>query len=118
MFAYLLVFVLVQFFRRTSSRRAKSIRLKEVIQTMSSHVKRPRSIREKFDYFNGEKKGNSRRREANSFITFPWWLKIILYSVSLTLMALSSCLVAFRGKCLFISSKYQKTLFSSIVLMI
>jgi hypothetical protein len=85
--AYVPVFVLVQFFRRTGSRRGKSMRLKEKIETMSSHVESNRRT-------NVQKRG-----KTNSFIAFPWWLKIILYFVSFTLMTLSICLVAFKGKC-------------------
>ena len=79
--AYLPVFFLVELFRRTSSRTSKIKRLQKSISTIST-TKKVNLLP-----MNGSKKN----------IQFPWWLKVILYLVSFSCMALSICLIAFKG---------------------
>jgi len=79
--AYLPVFFLIELFRRTSPRTSKIKRLQKSISTIST-TKKVNLLP-----MNGSKKN----------IQFPWWLKIILYLASFSCMALSICLIAFKG---------------------
>ena len=80
--AYVPVFVLIQLFKRTSSFRSKSKKLKKLIKNNESslnkkkiHIDETKSLR----------------------WTFPWWLKIFLYLFSFVAMAFSIVIVTMKG---------------------
>ncbi len=83
--AFLPVFALVQIFKHTSSRNSKTNKLKRIIDDkISSKVNKTyRSVKDV--------------NKSTKNIFFPWWLKIILYLISFTCMALSIAIMVFKG---------------------
>jgi hypothetical protein len=81
------VFFLVELFKRTSSRTSKLKKLQKLISSLSGT--------KYINLLSGNEKFPSKKSET--FIVFPWWFKIFLYSMSFGCMALSICLIAFKG---------------------
>ncbi len=87
--AYIPVFFLIEFFKRTSRRKSKIKKLQKLISSLSGTSKNVNLLSE------SEKVPLKKRKEL---IKFPWWLKILLYIISFIIMALSILSVVFRGK--------------------
>jgi len=86
-FAYIPVFILIELFKRTSSRKTKSTRLQNIIKNLTDQHKIDFAIKN----INGEEKIKKK------VILFPWWFKFVLYTISYICMATSVCLILFKG---------------------
>ena len=87
MIAYIPVIFLIEFFKKTSNRKSKSEKLQNLIKSFS--VTKVNDL----NY-----KSESKPAKNSKFILFPWFFKLILYFISYVCMALSICLVIYKGK--------------------
>jgi hypothetical protein len=85
--AFLPVYVLVQIFKNTSSRKSKTNKLKRIIDDKISSNANKSNMN-----VNDVLLKNSSK---NTF--FPWWFKLVLYVISFTCMTLSIAIMVFKG---------------------
>jgi hypothetical protein len=85
---YIPLVFLVILFRKTKSKKKRSNNLKKILQI--------NYIDESVDFKSKSEESNEYEEKHKSF-KFPWFFKIILYSISLFIIASSNLFVLFKG---------------------
>ena len=85
---YLPLLLLTFLFRKTSTRKTTSDKLKELLHSLTSEDKESRKM-------------NSlpNTKSSHKVFKFPWWFKIVLYLVSFVCMGVSIVFILFKGNC-------------------
>ena len=80
--AFCITFMLSLFFSRIRNRKTRKMKLQKVMHRVNNF------------HFKENKKSSSRNRK----IYLPWWFKIFIYIISLTLMGVSIAITFLKGK--------------------
>ena len=80
--AFCITFMLSLFFSRIRNRKTRKMKLQKVMDGVNNFQ------------FKENKKSSSRNRK----IYLPWWFKIFIYIISLTLMGVSIAITFLKGK--------------------